>query len=90
MTEQEIIKLLDSYFDREAPPKFVNISRIPLICQDIVTIKNSVLEIKDSIKIKQSDHEERIRKLEANMWRNAGIASVLGALGMWALQRFTL
>ena len=36
MTDEEIIiKALDSYFNRENPPKFINMSRIPLICQDI-------------------------------------------------------
>ena len=88
MSKEEIIEILDSYFNRENPPKFVDVSRVPLICQDITTIKNSILKLEESVKVTERDHESRIRLLEKNMWRNAGIASVLGALGTWILQRF--
>lgn len=88
MTEEEIVKALDSYFDRESPPKFINVSRIPLICQDILAIKNSLVELKDAIKEKAGDHEARIRKLEQKIWQWSGAAGILGALAMWVLDKF--
>jgi len=93
MTKQEIIKqfkqVLREYFSPDGEnKKFFDSSQIPRICSDIAGIRKSIeaLEIR-AIK-KEDDYEVRIRKLETNMWRNAGMASVLGALGIWALQKF--
>lgn len=87
MTEQEIIQILDTYFQRgDNSKRFLDTSRIPFICDDIKKIREEMEKVATTKT--SDDHEGRIRLLEKNMWRNAGIASVLGALGMWALQRF--
>lgn len=88
MTDEEIIiKALNSYFDRENPPKFINVSRIPLICQDIKAIRDSIGRLEKAVKTKEDDHEERIRKVEQTQWKWAGAAGVLSALGMWAFEK---
>ena len=43
MPDSEIIKVLDDYFSREK--KFIDTSRIPLICQDIRQIHSELSEI---------------------------------------------
>lgn len=48
MTEPEIIKALDAYFSQDK--KFIDVSRIPLICQDIRGIHSILTEIKNSLK----------------------------------------
>lgn len=63
-------------------------NRIPLICERIATILKNQELAKISLDKKEDDHEVRLRSLEKNMWRSAGIASILGALGMWALDKF--
>ena len=86
MTEQEIIQLLkkslQEYFSPNGENKrFFDATQIPRVCDNIEKLRQIMEK-------KTDDHEGRIRTLEKNMWRNAGIASVLGALGMWALNKF--
>ena len=88
MNDEDIIKALDTYFNRETPPKFVNVSRVPLICQDIIQIKNGISELKESIKTKEGDHEDRIRTLERMQYIWTGASGVIGAVGMWILEHF--
>ncbi|MDE2102569.1 MAG: hypothetical protein KGL39_35305 [Patescibacteria group bacterium] len=80
MTEEEIIKALDLYFNREEPPKFVNISRVPLICQNITQIYEKLKGIEEGIKAQETDHEIRIRSLERRQWKWMGGAGVIGAI----------
>lgn len=47
MSEPEIIKALDNYFNQGK--KFIDTSRIPLICQDISNIHSDIKEIKGTI-----------------------------------------
>ena len=44
----EILKALDQYFSRQK--KFIDTSRIPLICQDISQIHADLKEVKDMMK----------------------------------------
>jgi len=82
MTKEEFKQTLQEYFSPNGENrKFFDATQIPRVCDNIESLRIAMEK-------KNDDHEERMRKLEANMWRNAGIASVLGALGMWALQRF--
>lgn len=47
----ELTKTLDDYFSGGVQnKKFVDVSRIPLICQDISVMHGDIAEIKDSIK----------------------------------------
>ena|SRR3990167_7083673 len=80
MTEKEITDILDTYFNRESPPKFVNVSRVPLICQDIKTIKDSILELKRSVESKEEDHEKRIRDNEIFRQQASGIGKFTNIL----------
>ena len=88
MEEKDIIKALDIYFNRESPPKFVNVSRVPLICQNINTIYKDIGEIKESVKIKEDDHEQRIRDLEKKGWIATGMAGIIGGIVTWLGQLF--
>lgn len=45
--EEKLINALENYFGREK--KFIDTSRIPLICQDISNIHRDLNEIKDNI-----------------------------------------
>ena len=47
MTDKEITKALDEYFSQGK--KFIDTSRIPLICQDIGNIHADLKEIKGTI-----------------------------------------
>lgn len=88
MTEEEkLIKILDIYFNREDPPKFINVSRVPLICQDISTIKTSLETMQKSIDKREDDHENRLRKVEKNQSYIAGIGATIGAFGGWFIQK---
>ena len=90
MTEKELLKqALQEYFNPNGEnKKFFDSSQIPRVCNDISSIKKSIEVLEQRMSRELDDHENRIRKLEQNMWRNAGIASVLGSLGVWVLQRF--
>ena len=90
MTEQEIKLLLRATLQEYFSPngenkKFFDATQIPRICNDIREINETLKGL--TTQKTSDDHEIRLRTLEKNMWRNAGIASVLGALGMWALSR---
>ena len=48
--KEELLKTLDEYFNRGVEKgKFIDTSRIPLICQDISNIHADIKTIKDNI-----------------------------------------
>lgn len=48
--KQDLKEALEEYFSRGVDEKrFVDVSRIPLICQDISNIHESLADIKDNI-----------------------------------------
>lgn len=47
MNEPELIKALDAYFNQDK--KFIDVSRIPLICQDIRGIHKSLEDINQKL-----------------------------------------
>lgn len=50
-TRDDIVGALDEYFNRGVDKKkFLDVSRIPLICQDIKQIRDDLEELKDSHK----------------------------------------
>ncbi len=61
--------------ENESAKRFVDVSRIPLICKSILDIHSSIEEIKDMIKISNTDH--------VNQFQFAPVkAIVYGMVGM--------
>ncbi len=46
-SQKQIVEALDVYFSKDR--KFIDTSRIPLICQDISGIHKSLLDIKETL-----------------------------------------
>lgn len=80
--------LKDVFGEYTESQRFLDLKRIPLICKDISSINKNLEDIKDSMGIKETDHETRLRKLEGRMAYYMGGASILGALGMFLLQHY--
>lgn len=81
-TEEYMLRILDKYFSRGIQKKkFIDVSRIPLICQDISNIHRDITEVKGGI----SDHKKDISDLKDDTkevqdnikW---GVRLILGAL----------
>ena len=82
MTKDEIKQALQEWFSPNGENrKFFDATQIPRVCENLEKLRIAMEK-------KNDDHENRVRSLERSMWRNAGIASVLGALAIWVLQRF--
>lgn len=57
--------------------KFINASRIPLICQDVRKIHEDIKEIKEEVMTRNGDHETRLRGIEKNIWKWAGVSMII-------------
>jgi hypothetical protein len=79
MSDQDIIKALDTYFNQDR--KFIDTTRIPLICQDIRGIHKTLEEIRVTLdsKIVTRDQFSPIQKI---VYGGVGLilTSVVGAL----------
>lgn len=77
-----MIEVLEEYFNRGVDKKkFIDVNRIPLICQDISEIHTTLQEIKSA----QEQSQKNISEMQDNFkW---GVRLVLGAvvLGLVAL-----
>lgn len=60
--------------------RYIDISRIPLICFSIVQIGKDVNEMKNLFKDSDSDKETRLRSLESNMWKGLGIMAIIAPI----------
>lgn len=58
----------------------LDISKIPLICERIGVIKDDISGIKDAMNTQSGDHEGRLRSVERNQWKMAGVVVVLTPL----------
>lgn len=73
-------------------------AQVSVVTIDQSTIYNLLLEVRDDVRdVKRDvseirkdteDHEQRIRALEARVWKWAGAATVLGAGGGFGLAQF--
>jgi hypothetical protein len=55
----------------------LDISKIPLICDRIGTIKKDINEIKEIMEKREDDHESRLRAIEKNMWKWIGVLLII-------------
>lgn len=76
-TKEYLISVLDEYFDRGVDKKkFIDVNRIPLICQDIFNIHKDIGEIKENQKEMQ-DNVKWVVRLIIGAVILAGIAMIL-------------
>ncbi len=60
--KEEMLNVLDEYFTRGVDKKkFIDTSRIPLICQDIKTIHEDIKEVKETQKEMQDNVKWGVR-----------------------------
>jgi hypothetical protein len=70
--------LKDVFDVNEKTQRFIDVSKIPLICKSIVDIHENIKDIKQALKETDGDHEIRIRVMEKNQWKIAG-AIIVGS-----------
>lgn len=75
-TLDEIVRKAQSEMSDEGK-RYLDISRIPLICYSIVEIGKKLTDIQASINKTDDDKENRIRSLEKNMWKLVGIGIIV-------------
>jgi len=56
---------------------YIDISRVPLICQSVIQINKDIGEIKEMFTKADGDHEGRIRTLEKTIWKWVGLSMVV-------------
>lgn len=72
--------LVKVFGENEDAQKFIDVSRIPLICQNIHAMHDNIKDIKENMHSNNKDHEMRIRGIEKNQWKVAGAIIVLSPL----------
>lgn len=88
-TTQSLVDALRQVFgENEKTQRFVDVSRIPLICKSIVDMHENIKDIKGSINTTNTDHEARIRIIERNQWKWIGVVTVLTPILTIALAAF--
>lgn len=75
-TLDEIVRKAQSEMSDESK-RYLDISRIPLICYTIVEIGKKLTEIQSAINKTDDDKEQRIRSLEKNMWKLVGVGIIV-------------
>lgn len=77
--------------EHENSRRFIDITRIPLICKSIIDIHENLKDIKNDLQNNQynikdikglvthndDDHEARIRVIERNQWKWIGVVAVI-------------
>lgn len=68
--------LIHVFGENEKSQKFIDVSRIPLICQNINAMHDNIKEIKDNMTKVDGDQEIRLRSIEKNMWKWIGVLMI--------------
>jgi hypothetical protein len=71
------VALRDVFGEYEGAQRFIDVSRVPLICKSILDIHDNIQDIKDTMKTVDGDYELRLRAIERNMWRWMGALMIL-------------
>src|SRR3990167_3268237 len=76
--EKEISRIAESVKRlEEGGGRFIDLSRVPLICQSIVDIREDLKEIKQSIKDLDMKNETYVREKDFTFWRNLLVSGLL-------------
>lgn len=57
----------------EKAQKFIDVSRIPLICANLIAMHDNIKDIKEGVGKVNDDHEKRLRYIEKNVWKWIGV-----------------
>ena len=69
--------LREVFGENEDAKRFVDVSRIPLICKSIFDIHENIKSIREYQEKTDGDHETRLRVIERNMWRWIGVLLII-------------
>ena len=69
--------LLKTAVEASKEKLYIDISRVPLICQSVIQINGHIAELKEMVKAENNDHEGRIRVIEKTVWKWIGLSMIL-------------